>query len=120
MKQDWTSDEVIEHFTLQPAEKQFLGSNDPHNQLGKALLLKFFQYNGRFPENQGELLTAMIDYIAQQLDLPAEAIHDYDWQGRRQRAHRQMIREWLGFRPASERDQADLHTWIQGEVRTAR
>ncbi len=36
---DWTADGVIENFTLSRAEINFLGSNDPHNQLGKALLL---------------------------------------------------------------------------------
>jgi hypothetical protein len=43
MTQDWNTDEIIEHFTLLPSEIEFLGSNDPHNQLGKALMLKFFQ-----------------------------------------------------------------------------
>ncbi len=31
MKRDWTSDEIVEYFTLLPAEIEFLGSNDPHN-----------------------------------------------------------------------------------------
>jgi hypothetical protein len=43
MKRDWSIEEVIEHFTLIPAEIEFLGSNNPHNQLGKAVLLKFFE-----------------------------------------------------------------------------
>ena len=50
MKRDWLADEIIEHFTLLPPEIEFLGSNDPHNHLGKAILLKFFEYEGRFPE----------------------------------------------------------------------
>ena len=33
-------DEIIEHFTLLPPEINFLGRNDPHNHLGKALLRK--------------------------------------------------------------------------------
>ncbi len=39
MKQDWSTEEVIKHFTLLPIEIQFLGSNNAHNQLGKAILL---------------------------------------------------------------------------------
>lgn len=51
MKRNWSMDEIIEHFTLLPTELQSLGMKDPHNQFGKALLLKFFQYEGRFPES---------------------------------------------------------------------
>ena len=71
MKHDWSTDEIIEHFTLLPAEIRFLGSNAPHNQLGKAVLLKFFEHEGRFPEDQSELPETIVVYIAQQLDLPA-------------------------------------------------
>jgi hypothetical protein len=39
-------DEIIERFTLLPPEINFLGRNAPHNHLGKALLLKFFQSEG--------------------------------------------------------------------------
>jgi len=47
MKRDWSTEEIIEHFTLLPADIAFLGNNDPHNHLGKALLLKFFEYEGK-------------------------------------------------------------------------
>lgn len=51
MKQQWDVNEIIEQFTLLPPEFSFLGSSDPHNHLGKALLLKFFQHEGRFPDS---------------------------------------------------------------------
>ena len=71
-------DEIIEHFTLLPPEISFLGRNDPHNQLGKALLLKFFQSEGRFPESENEFTPAIIEYVAQQLRLPPEVIKEYN------------------------------------------
>ena len=43
MTQPWDVDDIIACFTLVPPEISFLGSNDPHNHLGKALLLKFFR-----------------------------------------------------------------------------
>jgi len=101
MKRDWSTDEVIEHFTLLPAEMEFLGSNDPHNHLGKAALLKFFGYEGRFPEDASELPSAILAYIAQQLDLPEQAIGKYNWRGRRIKEHRKDIRELMGFHPAT-------------------
>ena len=116
MKGDWSTDEVVEHFTLLPAEIEFLGSSDPHNQLGKAALLKFFEYEGRFPETPAELPTTIITYIAQQLDLPEQAIHQYDWGGRRIKKHRKDIRELMGFRPATITDQGELRDWLLNEI----
>jgi TnpA family transposase len=116
MDQNWNSDEIIEHFTLSPADVAFLGSNDPHNQLGKALLLKFFQQEYRFPENISEIPQAIIEYAAQQLDLPYQVIERYEWGGTRMREHRVEIRELMGFRAATLADQETWRTWLMTEV----
>ncbi|MCD4686679.1 MAG: Tn3 family transposase [Anaerolineae bacterium] len=116
MQRDWSTDEVIEHFTLLPAEIEFLGRNDPHNQLGKAVLLKFFAYMGRFPETPSELPSELIAYIAQQLDLSEQVIHQYDWDGRRIKEHRKAIRELMGFRPVTIGDQEQLRDWMLNEI----
>jgi TnpA family transposase len=116
MKQQWDVNEIIEQFTLFPPEIKFLGSNDPHNQMGKALLLKFFQHEGRFPERVSEIPIPVIEYMAQQLSLPYEVIHDYDWDGRTIKAHRRQIRELLGFHPATVADQRALRVWLMEEV----
>ena len=50
MKQQWNIDELEEHFELLPPEIEWLGDNADHNHLGKAIQLKFFQFEGRFPE----------------------------------------------------------------------
>ena len=55
MKKSWSQDEIIEHFTLLTDERHFLGIKEPHNQFGKAVLLKCFQYEGRFPEAVDEI-----------------------------------------------------------------
>ena len=87
MKQQWDVNDIIEHFTLLAPEVSFLGMNDPHNQLGKALLLKFFQHEGRFPESASEIPLPIIEYVAQQLSLPHEVIDDYNWDGRTIKRH---------------------------------
>ena len=116
MKRDWSTDEIIEYFTLIPAEIEFLGSNDPHNQLGKAVLLKFFEYEGRFPESLSELPTAIVAYIAQQLDLSRNVIHQYDWDGSRIKEHRKEIRGVMGFRKGTLADQRELRDWLLNEI----
>ena len=114
--QDWNTEEWIEQFTLLPIEINFLGSNAPHNHLGKALMLKFFQSHYRFPESLAEIPQFIVEHMAQQLDLPAKAIDAYDWQGRSIKSHRREIREQIGFRPATLQDQAHLRSWLEQEV----
>ncbi len=112
MKPHLAIDDIIEHFTLLPPEVDFLGSNEPHNHLGKALLLKFFQWAGRFPEGETELTPTIIEYVAQQLNLPPEVMQAYNWAGRTSSDQRGQIRELLGFHPATLADQDSLRSWL--------
>jgi hypothetical protein len=108
--------ELIEHFTLPPTELQSLGMKDPHNQFGKALLLKFFQHEGRFPESINEIPDVIIAYVAQQLDLAETIIEQYDWLGRRSSEHRKDIREFMGFRRVTTADQHELRNWLLNDI----
>lgn len=116
MKRDWSTDEIVEHFMLLPSEHQFLGVKDQHNRLGKALLLKYFQYESRFPESAEDIPRGVIAYIAQQLEVSETLINQYDWTGRRSSEHRKDIRELLGFHPATVVDQDELRDWLIGEI----
>ncbi len=116
MTQPWDVDDIIDRFTLLPPEMAFLGSHEPHNLLGKALLLKFFQAEGRFPESEADLSPAAIEYVAQQLNVPANALQRYDWDGRRSKTQRGEIRALLGFRRTGVADQAALRQWLVSEV----
>ncbi len=116
MKQDWTTDELIEHFTLLESEQEFVSANAPHNELGKALLFKFFQYEARFPETPSEIPRQTVDYIAHQLGLSPKVLTAYKWRGRSIKEHRRDIREFYGFRPATMVDQGELRDWLVNEV----
>lgn len=112
MKPDWTTNELIEQFTLLESEQELARANAPHNKLGKALLLKFFQYEARFPEDQTEIPLQVIDYVAQQLGVSAEALAAYKWQGRSIKDHRKAIREFYGFHPVTVTEQDELRDWL--------
>ena len=109
-------DEIIEHFTLLPPEIDFLGSNNSHNHLGKALVLKFFQSWGRFPEGENEFTPAIVGYVAQQLNLPPEVIKQYNFNGRTISFHRSQIRYLLGFQKPTLADEDALRDWMVGKV----
>ena len=49
MKRAWETDELIEHWTMTADDLALLEKKTGHTRLGFALLLKAFQYEGRFP-----------------------------------------------------------------------
>lgn len=57
-------------------------------RLGYALLLKCFQYEGRFPSARHEISKDVVNYVANQLKLDPALYIQYDWDGRTIKAHR--------------------------------
>lgn len=74
MKRNWQPEELIEHWTLIPTELDLLTKKTATNRLGIALLLKYFQYEGRFPTSQAEIPRDVIRYVAQLLKLSPDRI----------------------------------------------
>ena len=120
MKRQWETEELIEQFTLMPSELSLLPDEitnaTAHNRLGFAVLLKFFQVEGRFPQHAGEVPKAVADFIAQQLNLSEEDYRQYKWSGRTIKTHRSQIRAFLGFGPMSQSDQQHLKRWLIEEI----
>ena len=82
MKHIWPEEELIEHFTLSLDERSLITNKSASLQIGFAILLKFFQYEGRFPVAKNEIPKPIIRYIARQIDVSEEAFLDYKWEGR--------------------------------------
>src|SRR3989440_8419924 len=96
MKRQWTTEELETNFTLLPRELDLIGdSKTDHNLLGFAVLLKYFQYEGRFPSQKQDVPSMVIVHLAQQLGVVPEKIIPYDWDGRTIKAHRAAIRTFL-------------------------
>ena len=116
MKRKWTNHELIEHWTLEPDETQLIRSKKGANRLGFALLLKFFQLKGRFPEKKNEIPRVVRVFVAEQLGLDEALYEHYNWQGRAIKHHRAAIRERLGFRPMQLSDYELLKQWMMENV----
>ncbi len=112
MKRQWTADELVEHWTLRPSDRDLLANKAETTRLGCALLLKAFQYEGRFPQSKSEIPTAAIVHVARQLGVPPECYAQYAWTGRTIESHRAQIRQALGFREATVQDADDLTAWL--------
>lgn len=116
MQRDWTTDELILHWTLQAPEQALVGNKTGATRLGFAILLKFFQFMGCFPRYAGEVPAGAVEHVAQQVGVPSERWPEYEWQGRTIEYHRAQIRFQLGFREATVSDGTALTAWLIAET----
>ena len=86
------------------------------SRLGVAVLLKFFQVEGRFPAARGEITDRVLDYLANQLEVPRRVLDDYHLNSRGAKRDRAQIRQRLGFRQATVQDGTTLAAWLRSEV----
>ena len=116
MKRKWNNHELNEHWMLEPDERELSLRRKGANRLGFALLLKFFQFQGRFPERKNEVPRVVQAFIAEQLGLPAELYQLYTWGGRTLTSHRTEIRERYGFHRMKVGELDELQQWLSDEV----
>ena len=117
MKHNWTLDKLIDSWTLLPNEMDLVsGSKASHNRLGFALLLKYFQIEGKFPRHRREVPQTAVDYVARQLKLSSEVYQQYEWSGRVIARHRVAIRAFLGFREGTVTDGEAIAAWLRDQI----
>ncbi|MFG2631583.1 DUF4158 domain-containing protein [Streptomyces sp. NPDC048473] len=71
MRQDWEPEDLIEVWTLLEDDMKKVRNKSGATRLGFALLLKFFEVEARFPESAKEMPAAAVEYVAQQVRVPA-------------------------------------------------
>lgn len=112
MKQRWTEPELVAHWTLTESEKQLLEQRTARGRLGLAVMLKFFQLEGRFPRYHKEVPLLALDFVAEQLAIPVAAWFAYPLTGRSGKRDREHLRDFLGFRPATTDDGQRIQDWL--------
>ena len=117
MKHNWTLDELSQSWTLRPKELVLVrvGKAD-HNRLGFAVLLKYFQLEGKFPRYRHAVPQAGVTFLARQLKIRPEVYQAYAWRGRVIKRHRAATRTYLGFRKGTVADGEAISTWLQAHV----
>jgi hypothetical protein len=95
---------------------ELIGGKPGATRLGFAVLLKFFEIDGRFPEYAAEVPEQAVAYLAEQVRVDAALFAKYQWSGRTSERHRAQIRKALGFRECSQADQETLALWLSREV----
>ena len=85
MKRAWHPDELAQCWTLNPDELELLGNKTGVTRLRFAVLLKAFQFDGRFPDRRPDVAGSVVAHLASQIGVPAEAYFDVEWSERTQR-----------------------------------
>ena len=70
MAQEYDGEELVVYWTLLPAEAALVGGKRGPARLGFAVLLKFFQREGRFPQRSQDVSPAAIAHLAAQVGIP--------------------------------------------------
>src|SRR5713101_6012106 len=116
MRQDWHADELAQHWTLSPDERELLGDKTGATRLSFAVLLKAFQFDGRFPDRREDVAGSVVVHLASQTGVPSQAYSEGEWSERTQRRQRGRIRKHCGFRVFRAEDEPALVTWLSERV----
>ncbi|HEY5356903.1 MAG TPA: Tn3 family transposase [Streptosporangiaceae bacterium] len=116
VRAEWEIDELIGSWTLIGADWQLVGNKTGATRLGFALMLKFYEIEGRFPACPEEVPRAAVEYVASLVKVTPALLERYSWRGRTIEYHRAQIRKACGTRPASEADEERWARWLAAEV----
>ncbi|HXR64835.1 MAG TPA: DUF4158 domain-containing protein [Ktedonobacteraceae bacterium] len=116
MKRTWTSEELLEHFTLLPDELDAVGNKSGATRLGFAVLFKYFQHEGRFLRSRQEAAPEVVRFLATQVGVDPTLFVQYAWEGRTIEAHRAQIREITKIREFRRADEEALLDWLTTSI----
>jgi TnpA family transposase len=108
--------EMDEYCSLLPGEMDLLANKNGANRIGFAVLLKFFQHEGRFPSRLREVPPDLVDHIARQVKVGVRAFERYRLHDRNVRNHKDEIREFTGFRKSTVQDAESVKEWVCVQV----
>jgi TnpA family transposase len=114
MKQEWTPQEIVDHWMLTDMEMILINKHHADsNKLGFALLLKYFQREGKFPQRKKDIPRVIVEHIAHQLHLEITLFDNYKWEQGTIDRHRSQIRIFLGIRIGTVADANAVLTWLE-------
>lgn len=116
MKRIWSDSELREHWTLSVEELSLMENKIASNRLGLALQLKNFQLLARFAQREDEFPAAVADYVAHQLNITADHLQSYEWDGRTDRRHRKDIHAFLNVKLFDNIAKKRFRNWLLNDV----
>ena len=100
MKQCWSRGDLAQFWSLNSHDKQLSDQRKRQGLLGLAVLLKFFQVEGRVPHHHKEVPLPAVKYLTEQLEAPASTWYDFALKGRsgsRDREQLDALLVWVAW-----------------------
>ena len=116
MRAEWEPDELIEAWTLVKSDWDLIANKAGVTRLGFAVMLKFYEIEGRFPAYREEVPQAAVDYLGSLVMVEPALFAKYSWRGRTIEYHRAQIRRAYGTRPPTEADEDRWARWLAEEM----
>lgn len=116
VRQDWSPDELAQHWTLDPSERALLANKTGATQLAFAVLLKAFALDGRFPRRGEDVPPSCVAFVAHQVGVAPQVYPGADRSERTLRYHKAQIRAHFGFRECGVADGEALISWLAEQV----
>jgi hypothetical protein len=118
---EWEPDELINAWTLTGGDWDLIANKAGVTRLGFAVMLKFYEIEGRFPAYPEEVPPAAVRYLGSLVKVGPALFARYSWSGRSIKYHRSQIRRVYGTRPPTEDDEdAGRGGWLRNCARLRR
>ncbi len=116
VRREWSLEDLIDAWTLADADRDLIANKYGPTKLGFAVLLKYFEIEGRFPRHAGEVPAAAVEFVARQVKADPQTFGKYLFTGSTIEYHRGQIRRALRFRECTVADADALTAWLAEEV----
>ena len=123
MKWHWQAEELCEHWSLTADELRLVTESTSygrrrslHDQLGFAIMLKWFQFHGRFPYAIKDIPGDIVQFISNQIDALRSDINQFDWDGRTAERQRAEILSFLGIQRMTPEHKQALLAWLNDDL----
>jgi Domain of unknown function (DUF4158) len=116
VRAEWEPDELIGAWTMVKSDWGLIANKAGVTRLGFAVMLKFYEIEGRFPAYREEVPQAAMDYLGSLVRVEPALFARYSWRGRTIEYHRAQIRRAYGTRPATEDDEDRWAQWLADEM----
>ena len=117
MRREWDDlDDLIASWPLADADRELLARLHPDSRLSFALMLKFFEIDGRFPRQAAEVPPDAAGFVARKLGMDPAGPLGFVVTGHGVDRYRAQIRDVLGFRVFTRGDEDKMIAWLAQEV----
>jgi TnpA family transposase len=117
LPQEFSDEEMVKDWTLSAADKAEVSQYRPNYQLFVVIQLCAVRLYGRFLSDVHHLSARIVNYLAQQLDLPPSLTIEVPERKATYSQYRKNILTYLGFQKFDSPAQTNLETWLEEQAK---